>query len=1043
MADGALTRDGQGFAEGATRHATMAWLLSTTMLAAFISGVDSNPALAKPRGGSVAAGQATIIDGGDTTTIQQGSAKAIINWQDFSIGKGEAVRFQQPSRNAIALNRVTGKEPSNLLGTLTANGNVWLVNPNGVFIGPSATISAGGFMATTSDILDTDFMKGNYAFTRPSPVAGASVVNEGLISVAEAGLAALVAPHVRNDGMIIGRLGTVILAGTPTFTLDLQGDGLLQFAIGEGAAERMAGDPGRVEMGGRIGNDGGDILLTAAAAAGIVDDVINVGGVIEARTVAERNGEIILAGGDGGTVRVGGRLDATATDTAARGGVIDVLGDRVIIDNGAIIDASGGAGGGTLRIGGDARGRGDVRTASLTGVAESATLRSDAIASGDGGHIVVWAQDYADVRGHLTARGGAGGGNGGFIETSSAGGMWLTPQVDTQAPRGTAGSWLIDPTDVQIVASSGNPGSERVPPVFAADPDPAGGGPVYVLTSVLAGATSPVIVEATRNVDVLSPVSMGTDLSLHAGNTLTIAQPVVTTGNVSLAGTMVREEGQGRISSQHLDLRAATADSVADLGGDNTVSTVSAGPTSGGIGSFSTFKMFNAGNLMVGGTGIAADSVFVTANQGALTIASPIAAKATVEVASIVRTEGDPGPPLLSRVGGALNLAAPITVSGAGGSVLLGGAFIQQNGGASITASGLGAVAMASGGGGVPVVSLQGPNAVDKFTFKPIDVATAPISSVSFRNQKALAFVNGPIGSVDFSDRPARAGAIRFDVGGGLTIAKSLIGTGTGTSILVNAQTLDNSQLGTNGIIANPSGAGGRFLVYTQDPRLDQRNYDGGFGKRYGFPFDGTNGATGIPAGKSLPADGNFFLYEVLPILTLTIDNATRSVGQANPPLTRQSPVGLIDDDSLDDALAGGEAGLQLVTTANLLSPAGVYPITFAPPPVPSALGYDLVVSNGTLTVTGEPPPPPPAPPPPLDDLRNAVIPVESQVTQPEDILQDRAATQQADLAHGQPQVLGESPSETRRVSPIPKQRAERLGDPLFANGGNRSLWSP
>jgi len=156
-------------------------LLGTTMLSSAMVAAPFAPASAKPRGGSVAAGQATIVESGNTTTITQTSGKAIINWQGFSIASGEAVRFQQPGANAIALNRVTGDEPSNLLGSLTANGNVWLVNPNGVFIGRSATISAAGFVATTADILDADFLSGSYAFTRPSPVVGASVDDIGLL----------------------------------------------------------------------------------------------------------------------------------------------------------------------------------------------------------------------------------------------------------------------------------------------------------------------------------------------------------------------------------------------------------------------------------------------------------------------------------------------------------------------------------------------------------------------------------------------------------------------------------------------------------------------------------------------------------------------------------------------------------------------------------------------------------------------------------------------------------------------------------------------
>ena len=185
-------------------------------------------------------GSATIAGQGSAdVTIDQATDRAILHWDDFSIDVGETTQFNQPGAGSIALNRVTGSAQSMLLGTLRANGNVWLVNPNGVFAGSGAVIDVNGFLGTTADILDSDFLDGDnvFRFDLPSANLDATVVNHGDITVGAHGLAALVAPGVENDGVIVGRMAQVVLGGTPTFTLDFAGDGLITFEVGSQVAQ--------------------------------------------------------------------------------------------------------------------------------------------------------------------------------------------------------------------------------------------------------------------------------------------------------------------------------------------------------------------------------------------------------------------------------------------------------------------------------------------------------------------------------------------------------------------------------------------------------------------------------------------------------------------------------------------------------------------------------------------------------------------------------------------------------------------------------------
>ncbi|MBS0551432.1 MAG: filamentous hemagglutinin N-terminal domain-containing protein, partial [Proteobacteria bacterium] len=259
-------------------------------------------AWAMPTGEQVVAGQVAVDrPAADRMLIRQGTNAAIVNWNGFSIGIGEAVRIQQPAASSVMLNRVVGNDRSDIFGSLSANGRVFLVNPNGVLFAPSATVDVGSLVASTLAIDNADFLAGRYLFSG----AGGSVVNAGRINAADRGTVALLGGEVRNDGTIVARLGSVILGAGGRTTLDLSGDGLSQLTISQGALDAL------VANGGALIADGGQVLLSAQALGQLVGTVVNQGGVVRARSLAERNGRIVLDGGEAGDTMVTGTVDAS------------------------------------------------------------------------------------------------------------------------------------------------------------------------------------------------------------------------------------------------------------------------------------------------------------------------------------------------------------------------------------------------------------------------------------------------------------------------------------------------------------------------------------------------------------------------------------------------------------------------------------------------------------------------------------------------------------------------------------------------------------
>lgn len=424
-------------------------------------------AQANPQGGTVVAGQASIGTPNATTVqVRQQSGKAIIDWRSFSIGAGETTQFIQPDAKSITLNRVTGGDPSQILGNLNANGQVWLINANGILFGKSARVDTAGLLATTIDIDNQNFLSGAYKFNGAGK-PGAMVENRGAITIRDAGLAALVAPGVENSGVITASLGRIQLSSAAGFTVDFYGDGKINFALDRQVTQSLSRADGSaptagVSNSGSLIADGGLVMLTANAARSVIDQSINNSGLIEARSVRATNGEVILDGGAEGTVQVTGTVDASGTGRGQTGGEIQVLGDVVHLADGAHLDARGFAGGGRILIGGDFQGGtpdpaiqalvgfksegSQVRNASAVTIDGKATVDASAIDTGAGGQVAIWSLGATNIEGSISAQGGIHFGTGGIIETSGHALNVLNASVKVNGGvGGQPGAWLLDP----------------------------------------------------------------------------------------------------------------------------------------------------------------------------------------------------------------------------------------------------------------------------------------------------------------------------------------------------------------------------------------------------------------------------------------------------------------------------------------------------------------------------------------------------------------------------------------------------------------------
>ncbi|END24816.1 filamentous hemagglutinin family N-terminal domain protein, partial [Escherichia coli P0302308.5] len=318
------------------------------MALSLLSGmmIMAHPAMSAnlPTGGQIVAGSGSIqTPSGNQMNIHQNSQNMVANWNSFDIGKGNTVQFDQPSSSAVALNRVVGGGESQIMGNLKANGQVFLVNPNGVLFGEGASVSTSGFVASTRDIKNDDFMNRRYTFSGGQK-AGAAIVNQGELTTNAGGYIVLAADRVSNSGTIRTPGGKTVLAASERITLQLDNGGLMSVQVTGDVVNAL------VENRGLVSARDGQVYLTALGRGMLMNTVLNVSGVVEASGMHRQDGNIVLDGGDSGVVHLSGTLQAD--NASGQGGKVVVQGKNILLDKGSNITATGGQGGGEVYVGG-------------------------------------------------------------------------------------------------------------------------------------------------------------------------------------------------------------------------------------------------------------------------------------------------------------------------------------------------------------------------------------------------------------------------------------------------------------------------------------------------------------------------------------------------------------------------------------------------------------------------------------------------------------------------------------------------------------------
>ena len=391
-----------------------------------------------PVGEQVASGTVTISRSGSTMQVNQATDKAIINWQGFDIGSSARVNFTQPSVTSAALNRVVTATPSTIEGTLTSNGQVFLVNPAGIIFGKGSSVNVGGLVASTMSIGDDDFNKGNLRFNRSG--ATGSILNQGTLTAAEGGLVALLGTDLQNDGVISARLGTVALAAGETATLSFGSDSLFSVAVDQATVATLIKNHGIVQA------DGGSVIMHASTAGTLVASTINTDGMVIARGIGEKDGKILLLGDTStGSVTITGKVDAGGATPTDNGGSITAAGGFIAL--GGDITADGKKGGtlsftaaGTLSLAENVHAKGlagDGGTINYYGggrIFETNSSITDVSGTASGGSITVESAKRIASSGAYLASGSTG--LGGRIDMTAPDLRLLATKIDASGGSG-------------------------------------------------------------------------------------------------------------------------------------------------------------------------------------------------------------------------------------------------------------------------------------------------------------------------------------------------------------------------------------------------------------------------------------------------------------------------------------------------------------------------------------------------------------------------------------------------------------------------------
>ena len=516
--------------------------VSTIVLASIAGLAVSSVAIAQPQGTRVERGDASITRSGSLTQIRAAN-NTILRHASFDIAQGQTVQFIQPSANARVLNRIDSAAPTRIDGALLANGRVYLVNPAGVFFGSNSVVNAGGLIAAAGKMSDRDFLRGVDRFTELT----GDVIASGSI---RAGDVILAGSNVEVGGAIVADRRAILVSG----------DDVLVRQAGSSSVHVKVGT-----VSGGLTRERGAKSLGAGDALG---HQLNVTGSVRARGI---HAESV------GTTTLTGALDASGAATGrARGGDINLLGERVTL-SGASIDSSGERGGGAVNIGGAFQGQGELRTSQRTAVDASTTITSSASTQGNAGQVVVWSDDHTTFAGTIQAKGGREGGDGALVEVSGKQTLAYTGSTRAGAEKGRNGTLLLDPKNITISAA----GFQGVSQSFATNPGSSSQVDLAILLSTLAGNTN-VTLQANNDINwqdgETSFFNSTATLTLQAGRSVLI-------DNLS--------NGFTKINASGVNINIIANDSVGVLGA-GTQANRDAGP-----GNVTTGNISPGGNVSI------------------------------------------------------------------------------------------------------------------------------------------------------------------------------------------------------------------------------------------------------------------------------------------------------------------------------------------------------------------------------------------------------------------------------------------------------------
>jgi filamentous hemagglutinin family protein len=538
-------------------------------------------AQANPMGGAVVNGQASFNTSGNTLTVTN-TPGTIINWQGFSINANEVTRFAQQSASSTVLNRVVTNNPSVILGTLSSNGQVYLVNANGIMFGAGSTVDVAGLVATSLNLSNADFLAGRHNYTA---VPGAqNVSNAGNINAQQGGQIYLIAPNVENSGIITAPNGEILLTAGNSVQLVNSLDPNLRVSITAPAGNAT-----------NLGK-----LIVESGSLGLFGTMVKNSGSVSADSAVAQGGKIVFKASQ--NTQVGGTVSATGTT----GGNIEILGNQVALLANANVDASGVNGGGTVLVGGDAHGTNpNVQNAQFTNVDATATIKADATQNGNGGKVVVWSDNTTQFNGNISAQGGVFSGNGGWVEVSGKQKLSYAGLTNTLAPNGIIGTLLLDPADFIIAATGG----DMTGATLSAN---LGAGNVTIITALTGGTVG--LVNGGVNGDIIvndvvtKTTGAATTLTLNSFGNIAINAPITSTGVGGTLNLALNPGAAAGVQTATISANVDTNGGTLVVGGSGNL-IINAGTTT--LNSANTFN-----NLTLTGTGVLTGSGAININNG-------------------------------------------------------------------------------------------------------------------------------------------------------------------------------------------------------------------------------------------------------------------------------------------------------------------------------------------------------------------------------------------------------------------------------------------